>query len=130
MYAGTLRVYAESFHLYAEVLHAYAESLHVYAGSLHVYAGSLHVYAGSLHAYAESLHVYAGSLHAYGEFARVRVPAAAPALTQKLELETRAGAYLFLSKFLLSRIRGVTAPVLSDDREATRVRLRRELGNC
>jgi len=29
-----------------------------------------------------------------------------PAITQKLELETRAGAYLFPSKFLLSRISG------------------------
>jgi hypothetical protein len=29
-----------------------------------------------------------------------------------------------------SRASVVTAPVLSDDREATRVRLRRELGNC
>jgi len=70
------------------------------------------------------LRVYEESLQMNVSLSRVRAPApaAVPTISQKLELQMRLGAYLFPSKFLLSRIRGDCAcPVR--DREATRVRL-------
>jgi hypothetical protein len=118
---ASLQLRTALLHLCTGILRLRTESLQVRTGILHLRTASLRLRTASLRVYAEPLSAECEGL------AGIRVPSSPGKSLKSLNSKCWLG-HTYLRQSSCSRASEVTAPVR--DREATRVRLRRELGNC